>query len=202
MKLPQTLRRLTVLAGLGLALVTTPLTALAGAARTERAPMVHGLIVQLHDAPSHVALAQARERAWALGANAQAPAHVNEAARWQRLLSGWRGDGDVLRELPQWAAAAPRRDPVGASAQLLRFARPLTAEQAERVASRIAAQPGVASVSLNTREQRQAVALNPPADPYFPGPSQQWWPCAPTLSFVMSLSLHWMFPFNHRCSTF
>ena len=175
MTLPQALRQLIVFAGLGLTLGTTALPASAGAARAERAPPVHGLIVQLHDAPSHVVLAQARERAFALGTNAQTGAHANEATRWQRLVSRLRGDVDVLRELPQWAAAAPVRDPVGASAQLLRFARPLTAEQAERVAARIAAQPGVASVSLNTRERRQAVALNPPADPYFPGTSQQWW---------------------------
>ena len=175
MTLPQALRQLIAFTGLGLALGTTALPASAGAARAERAPLVRGLIVQLHDAPSHVALAQARERALALGANAQANANASEAARWQRLVSGLRGDGDVLRELPQWAAAAPRRDPVGASAQVLHFAQTLTAEQAERVAARIAAQPGVASVSLNTRERRQAVALNPPTDPYFPGNAGQWW---------------------------
>ena len=137
MTLPQALRQLIAFTGLGLALGTTALPASAGAARAERAPLVRGLIVQLHDAPSHVALAQARERALALGANAQANANASEAARWQRLVSGLRGDGDVLRELPQWAAAAPRRDPVGASAQVLHFAQTLTAEQAERVAARI-----------------------------------------------------------------
>jgi serine protease len=175
MTLPRCLRQLLVLAGLGCALASTSPLVLAAANRATQPPAVYGLIVQLHDAPSHVALAQARERAFALGAGAQANAYMNEAARWQRLLSGVRADGEVLRELPQWAAAAPQRDPVGASAQVLRFARPLTAEQAERVAARIAAQTGVASVSLNTRERRQAVALNPPADPYFAGTAGQWW---------------------------
>jgi len=130
---------------------------------------VNGLIVQLRDAPSHVALA--RERALAQGGSAQA----GESMRWQRLVSELRGDAAALRELPSLNQAAPRRDPVGASAQLMRFAQPLTAAQAERVAARLAARPDVAWVAANTRERRQAMASNAPNDPYFGGSAGQWW---------------------------
>jgi serine protease len=131
------------------------------------APAVQGLIVQLHDAPSHVALAHARARALA--------AAPREAARWQRLLGSLAQDSVVRADLPAWAHASPRRDPVGARAQVLRFERPLSAAQAERIAARIAAQPGVAWVAANTRERRQAQSSNPPLDPYFSGPAGQWW---------------------------
>ncbi len=137
--------------------------------RDAAAAPVHGLIVQLRDAPSHVALA--RERAQTLDAAAE----PRERARWQRLVTDLRGDAGVLRELPAWAGEAPRRDPVGASAQLLRFARPLTTAQAERVAARLATRPEVAWVEPNTRERRQQAAGNAPFDPYYPGLSQQWW---------------------------
>ena len=140
------------------------------APRSAAAPAsVHGLIVQLRDAPSHAVLA--REQAQASG-NAAA---ARETARWQRLVADWRADAMVLRELPAWAAESPRRDPVGASAQVLRFARPLTAAQAARVAERLAARPDVAWVEPNLRERRQQAVPNPPGDPYFPGPSGQWW---------------------------
>ena len=140
------------------------------APRSAAAPAsVHGLIVQLRDAPSHAVLA--REQALASG-NAAA---ARESARWQRLVADWRADAMVLRELPAWAAESPRRDPVGASAQVLRFARPLTAAQAARVAERLAARPDVAWVEPNLRERRQQAVPNPPGDPYFPGPSGQWW---------------------------
>ena len=140
------------------------------ASRAAAAPaLVHGLIVQLRDAPSHVALA--REQALANGSQPVA----RETARWQRLVADWRSDAAVLRELPAWAGAAPRRDPVGASAQVLRFERPLTAEQAARVAERLAARPDVAWVEPNLRERRQQAVANPPNDPYFPNLSGQWW---------------------------
>ncbi len=141
------------------------------------APAVHGLIVQLRDAPSHVALAHDRGLARALvaGPAPVAGTAAREAARWQRLLTTLRSDAAVQRELPAWTTEPPRRDPAGASGQLLHFARPLTAEQAERVAARVAALPEVAWVAANTRERRQAVAVNPPSDPYFGGPAGQWW---------------------------
>ena len=135
----------------------------------EPADAAYGLIVQLHDAPSHLAVA--RERAQARDNSAVGA----ESLRWNRMLAEVRRDEGVLRELPAWGQAMPRRDPVGASAQVLRFARPLTTEQAARVAARLAARPEVAWVGLNTREQRQAVASNAPSDPYFAGNAGQWW---------------------------
>ncbi len=136
---------------------------------TEQPTLVHGLLVQLRDAPSHGALA--RERALARDGGVALP----EMQRWSRLLEELRRDEAVLRELPSWRQTAPRRDPVGASAQVLRFAQPLSVAQAERVAARWAARPEVAWVGLNTREQRQAVASNAPSDPYFAGNTGQWW---------------------------
>ncbi len=144
-----------------------------GAARsTARASpeVVNGLIVQLRDAPTHAELA--RERAQSH--DAAAPASAREGGRWQRLVGDLRADAALVREVPA-LAQAPRRDPVGASAQVLRFARPLTPEQATRVAERLAARPEVAWVEPNVREKRQAVALNPPWDPYFAGTEGQWW---------------------------
>jgi len=169
MELPLALRHLVVYAGLGFALATTPSQASAAPAAAARPTAVVGLVVQLRDAPSHVTLARVR----ALGRDGAAAPH--EAQRWQRLLADLRTDGAVLREVPQWAQAAPRRDPVGASAQVLRFAQALTAAQAERVAARLAARPEVAWVALNTRERRQAIAANAPNDPYFAGANGQWW---------------------------
>ena len=173
MHLPLTLRHALVNAVVGLSLAASaglttaqPRTGSRGDAAT--APVM-GLIVQLRDAPSHVELA--RERAQ----TPDAAVEPRERARWQRLVTDLRGDADVLRELPGWANAGPQRDPVGASAQVLRFVRPLTREQAERVAARLAARPEVAWVEPNTRERRQQVATNAPDDPYFRGLSGQWW---------------------------
>lgn len=177
MTLLPTLRRVTVCAAVALALAATA----AGPAAPARAPAraapaaaaaVHGLIVQLRDAPSHLALA--RERAQARDAAAATGAR-REGERWQRLVVELRSDDAVLRELPAWARQAPQRDPVGASAQLLRFAPPLTAAQAERVAARLAARPDVAWVAANVRERRLALAVNAPFDPYYPGLAGQWW---------------------------
>jgi serine protease len=134
------------------------------------AAMVNGLIVELRDAPTHVELA--RERAQARGA--AAPAAAREGGRWQRLENDLRADAALVREVPA-LAQAPRRDPVGARAQVLRFARPLTPDQAARVAERLAAQPDVAWVEPNVRERRQAIASGPPSDQYFPGTDGQWW---------------------------
>lgn len=133
--------------------------------------VVNGLIVQLRDAPSHVSLA--RERAQSHdGAAAQG---ARENGRWQQVLDHLRNDAALRRDVPALAQAA-RRDPVGASAQVLRFAQPLTTEQAARVAARLATRPDVEWVEPNVRERRQAVANNPPNDPFFAmGLSGQWW---------------------------
>jgi len=167
---PLPLRHAVVCAAVGLALTAAGSVASAQPRSAAAPALVHGLIVQLRDAPSHVALA--RERA--LGRDASAV--TRESARWLHLVAELRGDTSVQRELPAWASAAPQRDPVGASAQLLRFARPLSAEQAERVAARLAARPDVAWVAANTRERRQAIATNAPNDYYFAlGLTGQWW---------------------------
>jgi len=153
---------------LKLALVAAMLAATVVNAQAQA--VVNGLIVQLRDAPSHVAVA--REQAQSRGGAAALGAR--ESGRWQGVLDRLRGDAALLRDVPALAQAA-RRNPVGASAQVLRFARPLTREQAARVAAQLAALPEVAWAEPNVREQRQAVANNPPSDPYFPGLSGQWW---------------------------
>ena len=169
MHLPSTPRHAVVCAVVGLALASTAPVTFAQRRSVATPVPVQGLIVQLRDAPSHVALA--RERAL----SSESTVLPRETARWQRLVADLRGDKDVLRELPMWAHTAPQRDPVGASAQLLRFAQPLTAEQAERVAAKLTARPEVAWIAPNVREQRLATATNAPTDPYYPGFTGQWW---------------------------
>ena len=137
-------------------------------------PVVHGLIVQLRDAPSHVELAREQALARAGGAAANASVSERESARWRHLLADVQGDASLRREVPALAQAT-RRDPVGARAQVLRFAQPLTAAQAELLAARLAARPEVESVTANTRERRQAVAGSPPSDPYYRDLTGQWW---------------------------
>ena len=149
-----------------------------GTTRTESGS-VNGLIVQLRDAPSHWALA--RERAAARGGAGPSPADgtaERESRRWQGLVAAWRQDSEVLRSVPAWERVAPQRDPVGSSAQLLRFERPLSRAQAEAVAARLALRPDVAWVTPNLRERRQATAQNAPNDPNYAGTSAangQWW---------------------------
>ena len=171
MLLPLPKRRLRAATAACFALLVAAVSALAAPRPAEKAGQVHGLLVQLRDAPSHLAVALAREGALARDSSAAPAEHV----RWNLLLADLRRDDVVLRELPAWGQATPRRDPVGASAHVLRFAQPLSVEQAERVMARLAARPEVAWVGLNTREQRQAVASNAPSDPYFGGSAGQWW---------------------------
>jgi serine protease len=131
---------------------------------------VNGLIVQMRDAHTHVALA--RERA--LG-GARGGLQAREAARWQALARHLGSDAALARDLPL-VARAVRRDPVGASAQVLRFERALSVAEAERIGARLASHPDVAWVASNTRERRQGTAGNAPNDPYFGGgASGQWW---------------------------
>ena len=138
---------------------------------------VNGLIVQLRDAPSHGVLA--RERAAARAAQPAADGVAErETRRWLDLVAAWRLDSEVLRSVPAWQRAAPQRDPVGASAQLLRFERPLSRAQADAVAARLALRPEVAWVTPNLRERRQATAQNAPNDPDYAGTNAangQWW---------------------------
>ncbi len=122
-------------------------------------PAVRGLIVQLRDAPTHASLVQERgDRATALSA-AELPLAAREAARWQRVLAAE----------PAMRIASRRAN--GASAQVLRFERPLTHAQAQALAARLAALPEVAWAVPDVRERRLQ-AVNPPSDPFF---GQQWW---------------------------
>jgi serine protease len=132
------------------ALAALALIAVLPAAHAAQPERVGGLIVQLRDAPTHSQLM--RERA-----HGRAEAHASESARWQRVLAAMPG----LRLSAREAALA--------SAQRLRFAQPLTREQAQTLAERLAARPEVAWAVPDTRERRLA---NPPGDPYF---DQQWW---------------------------
>jgi serine protease len=133
-------------------------------------PPVNGLIVQLRDAPSHVAVARERVQ----GDTAASPLAQREATRWQSLTRHLRADSALARDMPLLQHAT-RRDPVGESAQVLRFERPMSTAEAGRVAQRLAMHPDVAWVVPNTRERRMQAATNPPNDPYFPSFTGQWW---------------------------
>ncbi len=115
---------------------------------------VHGLIVQMRDAPAHASVARAR----ALAAGNDEPAQAGERARWQRMAE----------QMP--ALQGAQRRAVGESAQLLRFERPLSADQARELAAQIAQRPDVAWVEPNVRERR--LQVSPPSDPLY---AQQWW---------------------------
>ncbi|MFD2453426.1 hypothetical protein [Ideonella paludis] len=85
-------------------LVTAALAASVVAAERPAAPVVHGLIVRLHEAPT---LQRAPQRASALEADrAQRQRH---SLRWQAVVQG-----AGLRGLADW-----RLEPVGAASQLL-----------------------------------------------------------------------------------
>jgi serine protease len=117
--------------------------------------MVHGLIVQLRDAPSHESAA--RERAQRLNvASAE-----REQARWQR----------VVASVPASLRVTERRA-VGESAQLLRFERPLSRAQAQAVAAQLARHGDVAWAAPNVRERRLQAAMNAPNDTLY---DDQWW---------------------------
>jgi serine protease len=124
----------------------------------QRAAMVNGVIVQLRDAPTHAELM--RERAQ----SSKPEVASREQGRWR----------DVVAALPAEVRVAERRA-VGASAQLLRFERPMSAQQAQAFAAQLEQRPDVAWATPNTRERRlQAAppANAPPSDPVFGG---QWW---------------------------
>lgn len=125
---------------------------------------VEGLIVQLRGAPAHAD----RSRAQALSAPAAGARLDGEARRWQQVLA-------AAPQPPALDAAGLHAQPVGSAAYLLQAARPLTAEQADDWARRLRAQPEVAWVAANVREQRlQAAAI--PNDPmYDGGDHRQWW---------------------------
>ncbi len=147
------------------ALLAGAAAAAAPPARTHgaAAESVHGLIVQLRDAPTHAALA--REHALAASADADGHLKGREHGRWR----------DVVAAMPAHSAGrVTERRAVGESAQLMRFERPMTAAQAQAVAAQLAQRPDVAWVVPNTRERRLQASgpANAPSDPLF---GQQWW---------------------------
>ncbi|HEV8311853.1 MAG TPA: S8 family peptidase [Burkholderiaceae bacterium] len=148
--------------------MTTPITvlrALVGcllalpllAAHAELPRPAHGLIVKLKDAPAHE-LAQSAAGA----ARAQ-----SEQGRMRRVLA----EAGVAADLGE-----ARMRPSGRSAQLLRFARPLAAEEAQALAQRLRQRADVEWVVPNEREHR--LALTTPNDPMFAATASsdgQWW---------------------------
>ncbi len=149
--------------GTALALLVATLGAVAPTPAQAARDAVHGLIVQLRDAPTHAVLA--REHAQAASAGAAGPLKGREHGRWR----------DVVAAMPAHSAGrVTERRAVGESAQLVRFERPMTAAQAQAVAAQLAQRPDVAWVVPNTRERRlQATGpANAPSDPLY---GQQWW---------------------------
>jgi serine protease len=115
-------------------------------------PQVHGFIVKLRDAPSHVALASAQAQ------GRQSALAVAEAARWNQLLLATGLGTATLR-------------PVGRDQRLVQLARAVNAEQARAITERLAGRSEVAWAEPNVRERR----LQLPNDPLFAGVNGQWW---------------------------
>lgn len=132
---------------------------LAGPAALAASSAALGLIVQLRDAPGHELLA--REAALGAAAGSQTRAAA-ESRRWQRVAA-------VLA--PSINGLVPRS--VGRSAQLLAFARPMPAHEAEALAERLRALPEVEWAVVDEREQR--LQSTTPSDPMFGGMNGQWW---------------------------
>jgi serine protease len=124
--------------------------------RSDAAP-VHGLIVQLREAPTHGAIAREHGQA---ASGREAPLAAREGARWQRVLAA----------LPPTQLVERRA--VGESAQALRFKRPLSREQALALADTLSRDANVAWAVPSARERRLAVTVNPPSDPSY---AAQWW---------------------------
>ncbi len=130
-------------------------------------PPVRAILVELRDAPTHASLMRDRsERAVraSTGAADGAPSlSQREAVRWQAVLAATPG----LRLAARRAA--------GARAQWLELDRPLSRDDAQALAARLAARPEVAWAEPAARERRLQVAGQAPVDPYFGGFSGQWW---------------------------
>jgi serine protease len=134
---------------------------------------VRGLIVQLHDAPSHEQMAALRERA--LGASAALP---------KPALHAWvQAHEQRLQSVVKLARRLGARDwhPVGQASYLLTWPQALTKDEAEKIASQLQALPEVASVTLNERERPLLTSPVTPNDPLFGSPAgngntaEQWW---------------------------
>ena len=139
-------------------LLAAGLTAGVAAAEPPAAPLVHGLIIRLHEAPT---LQMTPQRASALAA---------DMARRQRLSLRWQAvvQGAGLQGLGEW-----RLEPVGAASQVLVPPTPLSRAQAAHWKAVLAARPEVAWVEEEVREPLQQAVV--PNDPWFAGASGQWW---------------------------
>lgn len=149
---------MTLLSAAARGLLTAALAASVVAAERPAAPVVQGLIIRLHEAPT---LQRGPQRASALEADrAQRQRH---SLRWQAVLQG-----AGLQGLADW-----RLEPVGAASQLLVPPAPLTPAQAAQWKAVLAARPEVAWVEEDVREPLQQAVV--PNDPWFAGASGQWW---------------------------
>ena len=144
-----------------------PTAQAAPVAAAAASPPVRAILVELRDAPTHASLMRDRsERAVraSTGAADGAPSlSQREAVRWQAVLAATPG----LRLTARRAA--------GARAQWLELDRPLSRDDAQALAARLAARPEVAWAEPAARERRLQVAGQAPVDPYFGGFSGQWW---------------------------
>ncbi|WP_157265370.1 S8 family peptidase [Azohydromonas aeria] len=128
-----------------------------------------GIIVKLRDAPAHADVA--REKAQ----SGDQRSARGEAAR-QKLDRVLREAGVDQPGID--VPSAPRIRSAGRDAQLLRYDRPLTQDEAERLVKRLRERPDVEWAVPNTLEQRQQSApdnTSTPSDPLFGGLDRQWW---------------------------
>jgi serine protease len=143
-----------LLAGAAITCASPAATAAPATRSAAEGPPVRGLIVQLKDGATD-ATTRSATAATARTASTELP----QALR--RVLSASR-------------LAASRARPVGRSAHLVEFDRPLAAAEAQAMAATLRANPEVAWVVPNERERRLAA----PNDPYFaatPSAPGQWW---------------------------
>lgn len=143
----------------------------AGAAQAKPQPLfqdpaaapVNGLIVRLRDAPAHEEV----EREQALSRERRSARGEKHRERLQRVLREAAMDRAAI-DVP----SAPAISATGRASQVLRFDKPLTLEQAQRLARRLAARGDVLWVEPNVRERR--LQSTSPNDPDFVS-SLQWW---------------------------
>jgi serine protease len=151
----------------------------ASAARRSVEPTVRGLIVQLHDAPSHERLALLREQALKAPAGlGSASASSKRAVQQQAWVQAHQQRLQGLMTVAQSLGARDSR-PVGRSSYLVNWPLPLSYSAAEKIAEQLRKRPDVASVTLNERE-RPLQALPQPNDTFFAadpaiGETGQWW---------------------------
>lgn len=132
---------------------------------------VNGLIVRLRDAPAHAEV----EREQALSRDRRSARGEKHRERLQRVLREAALDRAAI-DVP----SAPTIGATGRASQLLRFDKPLTLEQAQRLARRLAARGDVLWAEPNVRERR--LQSSTPSDPYFGASASnpfneegQWW---------------------------